>query len=309
MIDKINRFKEYVNKYELGYLLNNVSFKCMTSIRIGGTSELLYIPSCLDDLLLSMKFIKEQEINYFIIGAGTNLLINDRHFEMVTISLKKLNKYRILEVKDNATYVYVEAGVKASEIAKYVSNNNISGAEFMSVIPGTVGGLTYMNAGAYKKSMSDIIESITYINEDGDICTIQRENINFNYRHSMFKDHNYIIISVILQLNAPGKYDEIPENKIKRYLQKKKESQPINCINAGSVFKNKNNNLSWEIIDYLGYRGYICGDAKVSEKHANFIVNLGNATYEEIITIINSIKKEAKDKLNIEMECEWEIIE
>lgn len=307
-MNKINEFKIYVEKYGLGYTLTNVSFKCLTSLRVGGTCALVYIPNSLEDLVLSIKYLKKLDIKYFIIGNGTNLLINDRYFNEVTISLKKINKYKYLETKDDLAYIYAEAGVKGATLSKYISNMNISGSEFMSVIPGTIGGLTYMNAGAYKRSMSDIIESITYMDDAGDIYTIQSDNAEFGYRHSIFKENNYIILSVIIQLKLVNDFTEKPMDKIKRYITKKKESQPVNTINAGSVFKNKDI-ASWEIIDKLGYRGYIYNDAKVNELHANFIENLGNATFNDIMYLINIIKLEAKEKLNIDMECEWEIIE
>jgi UDP-N-acetylmuramate dehydrogenase len=142
----------------------------------------------------------------------------------------------------------------------------------------------------------------------GDIYTIQSDNAEFGYRHSIFKKNNYIILSVIIQLKLVTDIMETPNDKIKRYMKKKKESQPVNTINAGSVFKNIDI-PSWEIIDKLGYRGYVYNDAKINEKHANFIENLGNASYDDMIYIINMIKKEAKEKLNVDMECEWEIIE
>ena len=307
-MNKIYEFKNYVEKYGLGYTLSNVSFKCMTSLRVGGTSALIYIPNNLDDLILSIKYLKKENIQYFIIGNGTNLLINDRYFNIVTISLKKLNKYKYLDTKDNIAYIYAEAGVKGNTLSKYISNLNIPGCEFMSVIPGSIGGLTYMNAGAYKRSMADVIESITYMDDIGDIYTIQSDNAEFGYRHSIFKKNNYIILSVIIQLKLVTDIMETPNDKIKRYMKKKKESQPVNTINAGSVFKNIDI-PSWEIIDKLGYRGYVYNDAKINEKHANFIENLGNASYDDMIYIINMIKKEAKEKFNVDMECEWEIIE
>ena len=125
----------------------------------------------------------------------------------------------------------------------------------------------------------------------------------------MIKNTDNIILSVIIQVNVSNEYEESPIDKIKRYILKKKETQPVNTYNAGSVFKNNKEFSSWEIVDQLGYRGYINGNAKVSEKHANFIINNGYATFKDIYELIVKIKEEAKIKMNLDMECEWEIIE
>lgn len=308
MIDKINQFNNYILKYGLGSTLKNVSFKCLTSLKVGGTCELLYMPNNLDDLILSLKYLNNNDIEYMIIGLGTNILINDRHFEIVTISLKNLNKITLIEEKDQVGYIYVEAGVKSIELSKYLKEQLYVGGEFMSVIPGTIGGLTSMNAGAYLRSMSDIVESITYLDEAGNIYNISSSKAKFDYRNSMFKNSKYIIVSIIIQLHKWNGMEEEPKSKIRRYLNKKRESQPLASHNAGSVFKNNHQQLSWEIIDILGYRGYRCGDAQISTKHANFLINLNDATFNDMISIIRDIQTASISKLNISLETEWVII-
>lgn len=310
-MDQFKKFKDYIYKYQLGSILDNVSFKCLTSLKIGGTCRILYIPDDIESLTFGIKYLKELSIPYFIIGAGTNLLVNDREFEIVVISLKKIKRYYILKEDSNDIYIYSEAGVRAPILSDYIANRQISGAEFLSVIPGTIGGLTYMNAGAYKRSMSDIIDSVTFIDDNGNIQTIKNKdnNLKFTYRSSIFKNNNYTIISIIIKLSKNNETEELPKDKIKRFLKVKKETQPMDIANAGSTFKNNNELYSWQIIDKIGLRGYHIGGAMVSPKHANFIVNTDNATFLDTITLLELIKYEASKKLNIIMECEWEILE
>lgn len=308
-MNKMQNFKKFITKLKLGEATDNVSFKELTSIRVGGSCELLYKPFDLDTLLTSVKYLKENQIPYFVIGKGTNLLVNDRHFELVLINLEKLNNYFILDETDNEIYIYVEAGVNASTISKYLLKLNLSGGEFLSVIPGSIGGMTYMNAGAYKKSISELIYSITYCDEKGLLQTVLNKNNNFafNYRTSCFHNTTKIITSVVLKILKETSV-ESPKEKVKRYLSLKRQNQPLQTYNAGSTFKN-NHCSTWQIIDKLGYRGYKLGGAMVSDKHANFIINYDNASFLDIITLIKMIEYDAKIKLNIDLECEWEILQ
>lgn len=311
MLDNFKKFKDYILKYQLGSTLDKVSFKCLTSLKIGGTCEILYIPDDIESLSFGIKYLINLKIPYFIIGAGTNLLVNDRDFKLVVISLKKIKRFYIQKEEKDDVYIYAEAGVRAPILSEYLGSRKITNAEFLSVIPGSIGGLTYMNAGAYKKTMEDIIDSVTFIDEKGDIQTIKNKDnkLKFSYRESLFKSNNYIILSVILKLRYACIQDEIPHDKIKRFLKTKKESQPLETANAGSTFKNNQTMLSWQIIDKLGLRGYQIGGAKVNEKHANFLVNASEASFLDMITLLELVKYEAKKQLNIDMECEWEILE
>lgn len=309
-MNKFVQFREYIQKYQLGSTLENVSFKCLTTLKVGGTCRILYFPDDLESLVLSVKFLKRENIPYFMIGAGSNLLVNDRDFDLVVISLKKFKRYYI-DKEDNQYWdIYVEAGVRAPILANYLADRKISGAEFLCVIPGTMGGLTCMNAGAYKRCMADIIHSVTFLDEQGDIQTLTNKDnqLQFTYRKSMFQNKELVIISILLRF-PKGCQGELPKDKMHRYLKTKRESQPIDTSNAGSVFKNQGDFFSWQIIDQLGYRGYKIGGAKVSEKHANFIINDQDATFLDMITLIQMITYDAKKKLNVSMECEWEILQ
>lgn len=309
-MNKIDSFKKYVRKLELGELIEKVSFKTLTSLKVGGICELLYKPTNLVLLGIALKYLKDNQVPFFVIGRGTNLLVNDRYFNMVLISLENFTNYYVINENESEIYIYVEAGVSASILAKYLISLNLTGGEFLSVIPGSVGGLTYMNAGAYKKSISELIYSITFFDDKGLLQTVLNKdnNFNFSYRFSAFCKTNRIITSVVLHMVKQNP-EEKPQDKVKRYLAIKKQSQPLNTYNAGSTFKNHDNFLAWQIVDKLGYRGYKLGGAMVSIKHANFIINYNNATFIDIMTIIKIIEYDALTKLNIQLECEWEIIQ
>lgn len=310
-MDKIKEFSRYVTKCNLGEIKEDVSFKKLTSLRIGGICKLLYIPNDIESLSLSLRYLNDNKIRYYVIGNGTNLLVNDIYFEMVLISFNKLKKFELIKENESNYYFYVESGVSTSIVAQVLASRNISGAEFMGVIPGSIGGATYMNAGAYKKSISEIIDSITYFDESGFLQTAlnKNDNFKFRYRFSKFKKTKMIIVSLIIKL-PKLMYTETPLDKVNRYLNKKRIDQPLNSYNAGSTFKNNfDSYYAWQIIDQLGYRGKNIGDAYVSTKHANFIINNGNAKFIDMITLIQMIKYDAKNKLNIDLEIEWEILQ
>lgn len=306
---EIKSLKEYIYKYELGHTLDNVSFKCLTTLGIGGTCQLFYIPTDVEALTLVMKYIYISRIKYLIIGAGSNLLVDDKEFEIVVISLKNIKRCYIEGEDNDCWYIYAEAGLRGPALSNYLTEHNIHGAEFLSIIPGTIGGLTYMNAGAYKKSMADIIYSVTFIDGAGLIKTVNNvdDNFKFKYRKSIFKENGNVILSVILKLNKNLKLED-SKTKIKRYIDKKKNTQPLQTKNAGSTFINLPHISTWELIDSLGYRGYKLGGAMVSSKHANFLINESDATFNDMISLINLIKEDIYKTYNEIIECEWEII-
>lgn len=310
-MSKVQDFLKFVRKYNLGEIKEEVDFKKITSLKIGGICEALYIPSDLESLTICLKYLKENNIRYYLLGHGTNILVNDIYFEMVLISLKKFNDYYLWEETLTDYYFYVEAGVSATTFSRNLVNHNIEGIEFLGVIPGSIGGLTFMNAGAYKKSISDLIYSVSYFDEFGYLQTaLNKDNyFNFSYRDSIFKNTQMIIISIVMKI-PKNISSELPIIKLNRYLKQKQLDQPLDSYNAGSTFKNNNENYyAWQIVDKLGYRGKKIGDAMVSNKHANFIINSGNAKFLDMITLIQMIKYDAKNKLGINLECEWEILQ
>lgn len=263
----------------------------------------MYFPKDIYSLRKVYKYILDNKIDYFVIGNGTNLIINDRYFDQVFINLKDLNNTYFL----NNNNVLVLSGKSLPTFSLEVAKRKYTKAEFLSVIPGSIGGAIYMNAGAFNQEISDIIESVLILDEEGKLCLISKEDCLFNYRTSIFKERGTIILGGIFKLKKVSSKEETI-NKIRFYRSSKKDVQPLNVKSAGSTFKNTNNIKAWEIIDNLGYRGKTKGGAKVNEKHTNFLVNHNHASFNDIYELMNEITSKAKEVYDINLECEWEIL-
>lgn len=302
-MNNINNFIKYVKDNYLGDIFTNYSFKDLTTLKIGGHIACLYRPITLDDLYVAFKYIIENNLPYYIIGNGSNILASDKSFDMIVISIKELSK--IIKISNNK--FIVECGISSAKFAFELAKEGYSNQEFLSVIPGTIGGAIYMNAGAYGMSISDIICDVTYLTNEGRLITLSKEELDFGYRHSVFKELKGIIISATVLLKE-AIYKKLPLEKIASYRLEKKNTQPINVLSAGSTFKNEDNIKAWEIIEKLGFRGYTKNGAMVSTLHTNYIINHNNASFDDVLYLVNLIKDEAKEKLNINLEIEWEII-
>lgn len=301
---KINKFIEYVNNNHLGVIDTTVSFKDITTIKIGGKIACYYLPKTLDDLVISFKYIIKENLPYYIIGKGSNILASDRTFDLIVINLKNLCK--IIQV--DANKFIVGAGVNNSNLAYQLAREGFTNIEFLSIIPGTIGGAIYMNAGAYGTSTEDIIKEVTYLTNTGSLITIDKKDIDFSYRYSTFQKSKGIITSALLEI-PKASCKELPLEKIHTFKSKKKETQPLSVASAGSTFKNGKDYEAWKVIDSLGYRGFNENGIMISKMHTNYLINIGGAMYKDMINLINKIKKEAREKYNINLECEWEIIE
>ncbi len=300
----MQKFKEYVINNHLGKISENLSFKELTTLKIGGSILCTYYPNSLDSLYQSFKYIKANHLDYFIIGKGSNILANDKVFTKILIKLDSLNKITQLT---NDKFL-VESGVIGSKFSLEMAKKGYSKMEFLSTIPGTIGGLIYMNAGAYGKEISDIIEEVTYIDSNAKIVTKRKEQLDFSYRKSTFQIEESIIVSAVIKLvkvDSPS----LPLELVNTYKQRRRENQPINQNTAGSTFKNLENVKAWELIDLVGYKGLKINDAMVSTKHANFLINLQNAKFIDMIKLINQIKDKVRKVYNLTLECEWVIIE
>lgn len=295
----MNCLFEFVESKKLGSIECNVSFKKLTSLHIGGECQYLFYPSTVDNLNKFMDFIRENSIPYFIIGNGTNLLINDIYFEGVVISLKNLNHYEVI----NDHLLMIEAGASSMKVIREITKMGIGGLEFMATIPGTIGGMIYGNAGAYKKNIQDVLLCIDYLDIDGKIKCLHKDELGFKYRFSNLKNQKGIILRGYFYVDRKADLELIDF-----YMDIKKSTQPLNTKNAGSAFRNTNSYHAWEIIDKIEYRGKGVGDAIVSKMHANFLINQNNATFNDMITLIQNIKKKAKVQENVNLILEWDVI-
>lgn len=282
----------------------NEPMKKHTTFKIGGPAECLIKIENIQELTEILEYSNANKIKITVIGNGSNLLVLDGGIKGITLVIK-LEKY---EIKENNSKVQViaEAGCKIGKLAQILLQNEISGVEELSGIPGTIGGAIKMNAGAYGKEMKDIVEEVTAIDYNGNEKVFYKEDLKLGYRTSIFKEENYIITKVKMNL-IKGNKEEI-KNKMTQYLNSRKERQPIEYPSAGSTFKRGKDFLTAELIDKAGLKGYSVGDAMVSTKHSGFIINKGNATAEDILKLVEHITKEIYNKFQKNIELEIEII-
>lgn len=284
-----------------GELLENESLKKYNTYKIGGKAKYLIKPYNISSLKKFLQYLNNKKIKYLLLGKGSNVILPDENYNGVVILLDKLNK---IEIKDNL--VSVEAGTILNDLINKCINNNLGGLENLYGIPGTVGGAIVGNAGCNKSEISDNLIEITYL-KNGNIITKNKKDCLFEYRKSEFKNKDDIIIlSAKFLLEYKDKEDM--KQTIKNNIIKRKENQPLEYPNAGSVFKNPINNSAGKLIDKAGLKNYNVGGAFISDKHANFIINKNCATSKDILNLIEYVKKEILKKYNINLELEQIII-
>ena len=273
-----------------------------TSFKIGGPAEYLIKVQTPEELKEILKIIKKQEIPLTIIGNGSNILVSDNGIKGIVLKIE----INIFELNTQTAKLRIGSGVKLGFIAQKCLKSEIAGFEFASGIPGTIGGAIRMNAGAHGKEMKDVVTSVTYMDRNGDVFTIQNEEARFEYRNSLFAHKDYIILEVEMQLEK-GNSEEI-QSKMAEYATYRKEKQPIEYPSAGSTFKRGADFITAKLIDECGLKGYQIGGAQISEKHAGFIINKDNATAEDVIKLMEYTKESVYNKFGKIIEPEIEII-
>jgi len=279
----------------------NILLKNYTTFRIGGPAKYFFEAKNKEDLIKAIQVSKKIKLPFFILGGGSNLLVSDEGFEGLVI--KTFNtKYKIFNTK-----IFAEAGLPLNKLVSISVDEELRGLEWGMGIPGTVGGAIRGNAGAFGKSMADIVKNVEILKITGvqplQIRKLKNKDCNFKYRDSIFKyKKNLIILSTELQFQK-GDKKKIKE-KMKEFLDYRKKTQPLGFPSAGSIFKNPPDISAGQFIDKCGLRGKKFGNVKISEKHANFIVNLGGGEAKDVIKLIKLIKKEVKNKFDIKLEEE-----
>ena len=271
-----------------------------TSFKIGGPADLFIKVSKIEEIEYIIEFCNNNDIPLTAIGNGSNLLVKDNGIRGITL------KIEFDDIDFSNEDVVVGSGVKVIYLSMLAQKEELTGLEFACGIPGTIGGAVRMNAGAYGEEFKDIIEEVTFITRQGEIKTLDKDNLEFSYRNSRFCNSNDIVLSAKLKLQK-GNSNQI-KVKMEEYLNSRKEKQPIDIPNAGSTFKRGEDFISSKLIDEAGLKGYTIGGAKVSEKHAGFIVNVGNATAKDVIELIEYVKKIVYEKFGKELELELEIV-
>ena len=269
----------------------------------GGIAKLMVFPKNIDSLIKLLKYIKNNNIKHKILGKGSNILFSDDYYDGIII---KLDEFKNIEIDD--TKIIVGAGYSLVKLALQTARLGLTGLEFASGIPGSIGGAIFMNAGAYKSDMGYIVESVKVLTPQLEIKTLSNKEMDFHYRTSFIKKNpDYICLEATINL-VKGDRDLILE-LISDRKRRRLESQPLEFPSAGSVFRNPEGDYAGRLIEEIGYKGKRIGDAKVSDKHANFIINIGHAKSEDIKTLISEIKKIIKQKYNIDLKVEQEFVE
>jgi len=274
-----------------------------TTFKIGGNCIALIEPKEVSDIVEAVKICKENNIKFFVIGNGSNLLVPDDGYNGVIIKLKS----EFSTIKVEGEYLIVNSGLKLSEVYTVAYENSLTGFEFASGIPGTIGGAIFMNAGAYGGEMKDIVESVEVLDLDNfELRELKNEELEFSYRKSIIQRKNYIVTTIKLKLKK-GNKEEI--NAVYEDLRDRRNSkQPLNFGSAGSTFKRPEGHFASKLIEDAGLKGYHINDAWVSEKHSGFIVNKGNASYKEVMELIEYVQKVVFEKFGVKLETEVRIL-
>ena len=274
-----------------------------TTFKIGGNCIALIEPREVSDIVETIKICRENSIKFFVIGNGSNLLVPDEGYNGVIIKLK--GEFSTIQVEGE--YLIVNSGAKLSEVYTVAYENSLTGFEFASGIPGTIGGAIYMNAGAYGGEMKDIVESVEVLDLDNfELRELKNEELEFSYRKSIIQRKNYIVTTIKLKLQK-GNKEEI--NAVYEDLRERRNSkQPLNFGSAGSTFKRPEGHFASKLIEDAGLKGYHINDAWVSEKHSGFVVNKGNASYKEVMELIEYVQNVVFEKFGVKLETEVRIL-
>jgi len=280
---------------DFGNVKELVSIKTLTTYRIGGISRYVFYPRSIESLIESISYLEKHSINFKVWGMGSNILSSDDNYDGVIIKLDQmLNK---IDLKNDT--VLVDAGVSLITLAYKTCLVGLSGFEFATGIPGSVGGAIYMNAGAYKHDTYEILNKVLVL-KNGNLVWMKKHEIEFTYRHTSFCDHkDWIILKAEFKLSK-GNVDDI-QRIIEDRKQRRFQSQPLNLPSAGSVFRNPSNMFAWQVIDEVGLRGKQIGGAMFSLVHSNFIVNINDAKANDVYELIQLAIRLSKEKLNIDL--------
>ena len=290
------------NKFEMildqDRILVDEPMKKHTTFRLGGPADYFLSPSDSAQIKEIVDICREKEISWFILGNGSNLLVSDEGYHGVVIQIYK----NMNQVTVDGTRIYAQAGALLSTVSKKAMESGLTGMEFASGIPGTLGGAAVMNAGAYGGEMKDILVSVTVLTDNGEQKVLKAEELNLGYRTSIIKEKGYIVLDVVLQLQV-GDRDAV-RNRMEELKVQRVTKQPLEYPSAGSTFKRPEGYFAGKLIEDAGLRGYRVGGAQVSEKHCGFVINTGDATTSDVVQLIHDVQNIIWNKFKIKLEPE-----
>ena len=275
-----------------------------TTFRIGGNASVMLTPTTDEQLASIIKKCNEDNIKPFIIGNGSNMLISDKGLDTVVINMCRPDpKIELV----NGDTVVCDAGATMSKVCNFALENGLTGLEFAFGIPGSAGGAAYMNAGAYGGEMKDVLVECRHIDSDGNFGSLKGEELGLAYRTSAYEHNGYIITTLVMKLSK-GNKDEI-RAKMQELLQRRKDKQPLEYPSAGSTFKRPEGYFAGALIEECGLKGYSVGGAQVSEKHAGFVINKGDASAKDVLDLIKYIQDKVLSEKGVMLEPEVRLIE
>lgn len=296
-------FFEEVEKESIGKIEKEVFMSKYTTYKVGGLATAIIYPKTVEKLVALIKLLRKYKIKYKVIGNGSNLLFSDKKYNGIIIKLSSLDNIEISDTK-----ITVGAGYQLIKLSLLTAKRGLTGLEFASGIPGTVGGAVFMNAGAYKSDMGYVVRNVKVLTPENEIINLTNKEMNFHYRTSFLQKHpEYICLEATIRLKH-GKKEEI-EKLIKDRRKRRLETQPLEYPSAGSVFRNPSpEEPAGKIIEEIGLKGITKGGAEISRKHANFVVNTGGASASDIKYLIDYAKNSVKENRNIDLKVEQEFV-
>jgi UDP-N-acetylmuramate dehydrogenase len=289
-----------------GNFFENESMAKHTSFRAGGNAKYYITPTTAEELMEVIKVLKKEEVEYLVIGNGSNLLIKDTGYLGAIIKIgSNFSDIKVYKKQDEFI-LNAAAGATLGKTARIAYDNSLTGFEELAGIPGTIGGSVFMNAGAYGKEIKDVIYKAVVMDKYGTIMEIDKEGLDLSYRHSIIAEKEYIVLSASFLLKR-GDRTEI-FNGMEDFAKRRLDKQPLELPSAGSTFKRPEGFFAGKLIMDAGLSGYKIGDAMVSEKHCGFVVNTGSASADDIMKLIAHVKKTVYDKFEVELEEEVKII-
>lgn len=286
----------------LEQIKENEPMKHHTTFRIGGVADVMALPYKEQEIVEIIELAKKHNIPYTVVGNGSNILVTDKGIRGIVI--KVADNFSQISIDGNT--VYAQAGARLTAISRRIYEEGLTGFEFASGIPGTVGGGVYMNAGAYDSEMKNVVKSVTVLDKNSNIIELENEAMEFGYRKSKAMKEDYIILSVVMDLKQ-GNKDEI-KAKIDDFTNRRVTKQPVSEFSAGSTFKRPEGHFAGKLIEDTGLRGYTVGRAKISEKHCGFVINKGESTFKEMIEFIQGVKHKVYEKTGVKLEEEIKIL-
>lgn len=293
--------KKYLTDNNIPFL-ENESLKKHNTFKVGGNAKYVVMPADKISMAELIKFLRDEKINYYIIGRGSNVIFKDNGFDGVIIKTTNINEIKYI----SDTQLYCGCGVQLNILCKNLQEKSLKGLEFCYGIPGNVGGALYMNAGAYGGEISDAVFEVEYIDENSKIQRISASDCDFGYRHSIFQNKNWCITGCVFNMQLGDKNEIL--NFMEDIMQRRIDKQPLDKPSAGSSFKRPKGYFAAALIEQCGLKGYSIGGAQVSEKHSGFIVNSGNATCEDIIKLADYVEKVVFEKTGVSIEKEMIIV-